>query len=157
MNCSQDGSSADIKKEVDAAVRLNGHDNIVSVLRHGTLRNFDLVEHYYIDMEYCALDLDCYIRRTWTESIVNEVPRSLTEDTAAKTKMWQILQITHDILDGLSFIHSNSLVHRDIKPRNSTFLLVVKLILQFSIHLAPTTGKLPTLASLPKGLQRQNT
>lgn len=70
-------------------------------------------------MEYCALDLDFYIYYTRTESVDRELPKFLTENVAPRRKMWQIWDITQDILNGLFFIHSHALVHRDIKPRNS--------------------------------------
>lgn len=98
-----------------------GHRNIVSVIEHGKYDESIDRSYYFIDMEYCELDLNRYIYRQWTSVVEKKLP-FFTMDRPARMKMWQIWDIMHDILNGLCFIHSHDQVHRDIKPRNSNIL-----------------------------------
>lgn len=53
-------SEAEIENEIEVMekFRTNTHEHIIEILRHGDLGT----EHYFIDMEYCNIHLDQYIR-----------------------------------------------------------------------------------------------
>jgi serine/threonine protein kinase len=65
--------------------------------------------YYFIDMELCDKSLDQYISDFHSTPDTN----ALKEDTA--TSIWNIMK---DVTDGVSFIHSQSEIHRDLKPQN---------------------------------------
>jgi serine/threonine protein kinase len=91
-----------VENEQRAVVKLcqDSHKNLVAILGLG---KFDS-SHYYIDMELCQSDLEQYIQTSNVEI----------------DRIWGIMR---DISDGVAFIHSHNEVHRDLKPRNSTFVL----------------------------------
>ena len=111
----------DILKEVQAVEKLckpGTHKNIVSVFRQGWLSPSS---YYYLDMEFCDLNLDCWIQRRWTRVVEHKL-QYLTANVPSRTRITQIWSIMKDITKGVSFIHSTGQVHRDLKPRNSTSL-----------------------------------
>jgi serine/threonine protein kinase len=61
-------------------------------------------------MEFCDKSLDQYIFDFHSTPDTN----ALKEGTAT---IWKIMR---DITDGVSFIHSQSEIHRDLKPQNGT-------------------------------------
>jgi serine/threonine protein kinase len=109
----------DILKEVQAVEKLckpGGHKNIVSVFRQGWLSPSS---YYYLDMEFCDLNLDSWIQRRWTPVLEQKLPY-LTANVPSRTRMTQIWDIMEDLTKGVAFIHAVGQVHRDLKPRNST-------------------------------------
>jgi serine/threonine protein kinase len=109
----------DILKEVRAVEKLckpGTHKNIVSVFRQGWLSPSS---YYYLDMEFCDLNLDSWIQRRWTPVVKQKLPY-LTANLPSRTRMTQIWDIMEDLTKGVAFIHTMGQVHRDLKPRNST-------------------------------------
>jgi serine/threonine protein kinase len=101
----------DIKNEVDAVIAIcktGGHDNIIKIYSQGTI---PLHDYYYVDMEYCDINLEDYIHadRSGLENTQNS---SFKEQPQKWTIMVQIAR-------GLNFLHKGHYVHRDLKPRNS--------------------------------------
>lgn len=89
------------------------HDNIVTVLGYGWLDS-RLKERFYVDLEPCLLNLDDYVRGN-IKSILT-LPKFFGQEKRLRClTFWGIMQ---DISSGLSFMHSCSELHRDIKPRN---------------------------------------
>lgn len=78
------------------------HPNIVAVLRSGEVKDTAL---YYIDMELCDWNLEQFI----------DQHRPTSEAPFTIEQLWGIM--TH-IASGITFIHDEGLVHRDLKPRN---------------------------------------
>lgn len=121
-----------IQNEMRAIVKLcegESHRNIVAVLNHGKLAP----SYYYIDMQFCDMNLEMYIQQRWTPEIEQTVPQ-FTSYTSPQSRMSQIWKIMQDITNGLKFIHSHKEIHRDLKPRNSkpknkSFLLIFSIIL----------------------------
>ena len=108
----------DIMNEVRAVEKLckpGTHKNIVCVFRQGRLSS----SLYFLDMEYCDLDLDGWIQRRWTHTVEQKLPH-LTGNVPSRTRMTQIWDVMEDLTKGVAFIHSQGHVHRDLKPRNST-------------------------------------
>jgi serine/threonine protein kinase len=93
--------------------------------------------YYFIDMELCEKGLDQYI--TNCHSPLNS---TLHENSceSVTSELWKILR---DVADGLTFIHSHSEVHRDLKPQNGIFSFY-HADGQFSIQAA--SGRLQILA-----------
>jgi serine/threonine protein kinase len=94
----------------------------VEVLRHGEKEYMSL---YYIDMELCDLNLENYIagHSSSTVSIEWQALQSANIHIPANVKLAMILSIMNDITDGLVFMHSRKVIHRDLKPPNSNLLL----------------------------------
>lgn len=86
------------------------HPNIVNIIRFG-----DFQEYYFIDMELCDLSLKTYIHRR--DPSKESVPIFIT-DHPPPLKVQQIWKIMRHIANGLKFIHSIDLHHRDLKPDN---------------------------------------
>jgi serine/threonine protein kinase len=80
---------------------------------------------YYIDMELCDLNLENYItsQRSCMVSIKWQVSQSAKIHIPSNVKLAMILSIINDITDGLVFMHSRRVIHRDLKPPNGTLLL----------------------------------
>ena len=114
----------DVRKEfkaMDTLQRDGGHKNIVELLRHGELTYMSL---YYIDMELCDLNLADYIngQRSSMVTIDLQSSRSAKIHISSKLKFAMVLDIMNDIADGLAFIHSRKVIHRDLKPPNGTIV-----------------------------------
>jgi serine/threonine protein kinase len=108
-----------VVKEVKAIKRLCGpgaHVNIVQVLNHGHLSN---APFYFIDMEFCNLNLHDYIHRKSHES--SELrPYFIREtDSISAGQIWVIMS---QITAGVEYIHQKGHIHRDIKPANGVTL-----------------------------------
>jgi serine/threonine protein kinase len=114
---------ADIEREARAADKLSvhGHQNIVSVLRHGWLDS----SCYFIDMELCEMNLAAFIYQTlnWTPYVCFNHPDYLRiEEPPIWWRTSSLFRILFQISSGLMFIHQQQQVHRDLKPQNGTSL-----------------------------------
>ena len=89
------------------------HVNIVQVLDHGLLSN---VPYYFIDMEFCDLNLHDYIHRETSPERSESLPRC--SRGASSTSSLQIWVVMSQIAAGVEYIHRKGHVHRDIKPAN---------------------------------------
>lgn len=103
--------------------RLGVQKNIVTVLKHGWLRSgfYPQSGLYHIDMELCDLNLENYMDKKWTPDMRKTV-FYFTENLPTRMRVGQIWDIMEDITKGLSFLHQNNMVHRDVKPRNGNLL-----------------------------------
>ena len=109
----------DISNEIRAVEKLctpGTHKNIVAVTKHGKLPP----SYYFLDMELCDLSLEAFIEQKWTAPMRETVPY-FTANPPPLKRMAQIWDIMVDLSRGVSFIHAHGEVHRDLKPRNSTF------------------------------------
>ncbi len=77
----------------------NKHQNIVTVLDHGTVLIKDLIHHVYVLTRY-----DCNFRQ-----IIGQI-------SAEKT-----LSLFMQILEGIEAAHLQKVIHRDLKPENILF------------------------------------
>jgi len=71
-------------------------------------------------MELCDINLDDYIMRRWTPQH-RESMAYFTDDVVAEERMSQAWKILEDITSGLAFIHFHKEIHRDLKPKISTY------------------------------------
>jgi len=147
-----DVTREEIDKEatvISQLCRPGGCKNIVEVLQHGWLpRNRSI---YYIDMEYCPETLEQRIHGKARElaaltmppvenksaSTIVDVPFPASTQKPASGELlnaesstmefdWKpVVDILDDIVSGLVYIHERGMVHRDLKPRNSTSAIQV--------------------------------
>jgi serine/threonine protein kinase len=73
-------------------------------------------------MELCDLNLETYINREWTPVIQERMP-FFTFDLPPRMRLSQAWEIMECITSGLSYIHANREIHRDLKPRNGALHL----------------------------------
>ena len=100
--------------------RPKSHNHIVEILGHGSLG--ELAGEYYIDMEYCEINLDQYLYGK-APPVINLLEyKTAIEEGYLELFIFAIMQ---ELLKGLEFIHSHRKVHRDLKPQNSMFSLKV--------------------------------
>ena len=112
-----------IQSEVQAIAKLcnvGAHENIVAMLRHGTL---DSSPYYFFDMELCDSNLEQYIPRLWELSALEKMhtdylDRPIVDWNKKVQDIWIIMQ---HIASGVAYIHLHGMIHRDLKPRNSTY------------------------------------
>jgi len=77
-----------------------------------------IVNHPHIIKTYEVHELDSYI------AIVHELIKGITladyikESPIRQINEYDAIEITHQLLLGLYYLHSNMLIHRDIKPTN---------------------------------------
>lgn len=104
------GTSA-VKNEMRAITKLcNGeHKNIVEVFNLG---EFADLSYSFIDMELCDMNLETYNKSSWMMSIV------ATDDSSRGFREMEMWNIMAQIASGISYIHSQGEVHRDLKPVN---------------------------------------
>ena len=107
-------SDADIANEIRAMEKLckGSHQNIIHIYNHGRLTPSSAF--YFIDMALCDFNLDEYIRCSRQAPGLCLWKREETID-AGILLIWPIMD---QVLDGLTFIHSNKEVHRDLAPQN---------------------------------------
>ncbi len=91
----QEAAAQRFMKEAEAVGRL-AHPNIVSI--HDAGREHDLA---YLVMDYVAGEsLEAWVQKS------NLLP------------VWEVLDITAQVADGLDYAHGQKVVHRDVKPGN---------------------------------------
>ena len=95
-----------------------GNNNIVRVLDHGWIRRNP--NWYYFDLELCALSLEDYVSGNFKSilGISQFLDLAFANSHALGClSLWKILE---NITNGLHFIHTSRVVHRDLKSRNGT-------------------------------------
>lgn len=78
--------------------------NIVSIFYCGAISS----SYYFIDMELCDINLECYIERQRNEAIEKELSYLAAISSFGMDQIWDIMQ---DITNGMAFIHSEKEVH----------------------------------------------
>jgi mitogen-activated protein kinase kinase kinase len=105
---------SEIDNEVQAIDKLckNSHRNIVQVLHHGSLIFTPSV--YYIDMEFCDSSLRDYLKGETVQPL-HDWDIVFSQGDERRQFIQRFMQ---QVLEGLIFIHEQSLVHRDLSPEN---------------------------------------
>lgn len=113
-------------------LRTGDHPNIIRILKYGWLRSPH--NHLYIDMELCDLNLHVYIHGERPDFKLDDAQEVyVPKDASLTIRFRNTLIIMKHISDGLKFIHDKNHVHRDLKPRNGSFIdVVLRLIRQCS-------------------------
>ncbi len=112
-------SVKDIQNETRALMKLSlaGMENIVTILKLGKLEN---VGCFFFDMELCDADLETYINGKVSPALGEQINSAANIDPKETLSHLRIIwKIMSDTCKGVSFIHENQEVHRDLKPRNS--------------------------------------
>src|SRR5271170_4748635 len=113
--------------------RAGDHGNIINILGHGWRPKPH--SYFYIDMNLCDSNLHDYIYGTRLVEITqaslenNQSPVYTPRECPLLTKLRNTWAIMAHISDGLTFIHINGQVHRDLKPRNGSFTLELRMVL----------------------------
>ena len=89
------------------AISRGHHSNIVSVLDTWIERE-KYTTTYYIKMELCDGDLTGFLNHRYEEY----------NHPLDSGEIWNIFR---QIMSGIGYIHSQGMIHRDIKPKNSNF------------------------------------
>ncbi|RKP18147.1 kinase-like protein [Rozella allomycis CSF55] len=92
------GGEENVKREISLLKRLK-HNNIVKLLE--VLYN-DEKQKMYVVLEYCAGQL---------QTIIDKAPEK-------KLPLSQIQHYLIQLVEGVGYLHSKSVIHRDIKPQN---------------------------------------
>jgi serine/threonine protein kinase len=106
-----------IQNEIRAVAKLcwkETHKNLVAVFDYGLL----ITSYYFLDMELCKLNLQCWIDDSCTETI-SQKPCYPKVDVHPNMRLREIWSIMEDVTNGLTYIHDQKEIHRDLKPRNS--------------------------------------
>jgi serine/threonine protein kinase len=90
------------------------HNHVVEIINHGSFQKFPSL--YFVDMEYCDLNLEEYIRgsRTSIRGLQDYAVSALGSHFS-----FFICAILQQILSGVVFLHDHGRVHSDLNPRNS--------------------------------------
>jgi serine/threonine protein kinase len=92
--------------EAILAVSKQRHPNIVEIM-DVWIEQESFFAVCYIKMELCDGNLDDFLSRRYGADI---------PDPLSEAEIWRIFR---QIVSGIEFIHSEGIVHRDIKPKNS--------------------------------------
>jgi serine/threonine protein kinase len=128
-------------RAIDKLQENKKHKNLVTITEHGWLAESWF---YYIDMELCQGNLDDYLHEKKTLTYESSSNPRFFNATLLEKGDWYIWDIMEQISKGIEFIHSRTLVHRDLKPRNGN-LSVARIDLQCCSLPKIAPGKLPTL------------
>jgi serine/threonine protein kinase len=102
-----------IQNEIRAVAKLcwqETHKNLVAVFDYGLL----ITSYYFLDMELCDFNLQCWIDGSCPETISQEP----NVDVHPNMKLRDIWSIMEDVTNGSTYIHDQKEIHRDLKPRN---------------------------------------
>src|ERR1700737_2401720 len=106
-------SKEDINNERRAILQLNErkHPHVLEIFGHGFIPDSP---YYYIDMELGNFDLEQYLQQ---KELANMLPvgRSsiVPHNATLQARIHNIWTIIHQIAEGLRYMHSQHLVHRD--------------------------------------------
>lgn len=103
--------TAEISRQIAVLKQLANHDNIIELFGHGDFFDRDSL-YIFIDMQLCDFTLEEYNKGRWMVSRFHDCTPQLKEK-----RIWTVMT---QIAQGLHFIHSKNLVHRDLKPRNGS-------------------------------------
>jgi serine/threonine protein kinase len=99
-----------------------GHNHIIEILGHGWSDNYG--HYYFIDMELAEFDLFDYILYHHGTKNLDAARRRasfpvlVSKASSPFEKVVNIYTIMRQIATALEFLHSRSMIHRDVKPRN---------------------------------------
>jgi serine/threonine protein kinase len=112
---------------IDLLKEHGASEHIVTVFGHGWLPQSS---HYFIDMELYAGTLEEYIQdessvpyTLFTNRNRDPFPKLIKREDG---NIWDMME---QIANGLAFVHGGGYVHRDVKPRNSSSLVISYLTL----------------------------
>nr|XP_039255016.1 serine/threonine protein kinase OSK1-like isoform X2 [Styela clava] len=90
----------DNEREAKILVKLCPHSNVANIIQSGVY-NTGPIKHIFIAMELCG-------------------PQNLTEFVKQKEEIEKrmILKLSDQLINGISHIHKNEVIHRDLKPDN---------------------------------------
>ena len=101
-------------RAVDKLCKPGPQKNIVTALRHGKLPQ---TSYYFLDMELCDMNLETHIRQEWPPTVEGTKPH-FSKDVTPENRRDEVIKIMKDIAGGVSYIHRQGEIHRDLKPRN---------------------------------------
>ena len=108
------------EKEIDLLRKNDYHNNVVRY--YDSERDNDFL---YIALELCECTLKDYIEKAlydrWRKEIFRAEKSSFSpfsNKTMNQTGRLEILDALYQSTDGLSFLHSSGVIHRDVKPSN---------------------------------------
>ena len=72
-------------------------------------------------MELCDTNLHNYIYEEWDELMAIKMPHFTgVTSLGPLAQVCQTFNIMIDILNGITYVHNEGYVHRDLKPKNGT-------------------------------------
>lgn len=108
------------RNEVEAMKTLSNKScrNTIQYINHGTIISDSI---YFIDMEFCDINLTQYIEGTHNVTGVHGLPVWNKENP----DIFLITAIMQQLLSGLAFMHKESKVHRNLDPTNGKSVSIV--------------------------------